>query len=90
MRAQVNGLNQGARNAGDGVSLLRTAEGALNETHAILQRMRTLAVQAANSGVKASDNLRAIQAEMTQLTAEIDRIAYGSEFNGQVLLDGTF
>lgn len=90
MRGQVNGLNQGARNAGDGVSLLRTAEGGLNETHAILQRMRTLAVQAANSGVMSSDNLRAIQAEMTQAMAEIDRIAYGAEFNGQTLLDGTF
>lgn len=90
MRAQVNGLNQGQRNAGDGVSLLRTAEGALNETHAILQRMRTLAVQAANSGVMSPDNLRTIQVEMDQLTSEIDRIAYHTEFNGMTLLDGTF
>lgn len=90
MRAQVNGLNQGQRNAGDGISLLRTAEGALNETHAILQRMRTLAVQAANAGVMSSDNLRMIQTEMTQLTGEIDRIAYETEFNGATLLDGTF
>lgn len=89
MRGQVNGLNQAQRNAGDGISLLQTAEGGLNETHAILQRMRTLAVQAAN-GVNSADNLRAIQAEMTELTAEIDRIAYGSEFNGMDLLDGSF
>lgn len=90
MRAQVNGLHQGQRNAGDGISLLRTAEGALNETHAVLQRMRTLAVQAANSGVMTSDNLRNIQVEMAQLTSEIDRIAYETEFNGASLLDGTF
>lgn len=90
MRGQVNGLNQGQRNAGDGISLLRTAEGALNETHAILQRMRTLAVRAANTGVMTSDNLAMIQTEMTQLTADIDRIAYKTEFNGAPLLDGTF
>lgn len=90
MRSQVNGLNQGQRNSGDGISLLRTAEGALNETHAILQRMRTLAVQAANTGVMTSDNLPMIQTEMTQLTADIDRIAYKTEFNGMPLLDGTF
>lgn len=90
MRAQVNGLNQGQRNAGDGISLLRTAEGALNETHAILQRMRTLAVQAANTGVMTSNDLRVIQKEMTQLRADIDRIAYQTGFNGEPLLDGTF
>ncbi|GAB97473.1 flagellin [Kineosphaera limosa] len=90
MRTQVNGLNQGARNAGDGISLLRTAEGALNETHAILQRMRTLAVQAANVGVMTSENLQMVQVEMGQLIAEIDRIAYETEFNGTSLLDGTF
>lgn len=90
MRGQVNGLNQGQRNAGDGISLLRTAEGSLNETHAILQRMRTLAVRAANTGVMTSDNLAMIQTEMTQLTADIDRIAYKTEFNGAPLLDGTF
>lgn len=90
LRAQKNGLDQALRNTSDGISLLRTAEGGLNETHAILQRMRVLAVQAANTGVMTTDTLRAIQAEMTQLTADIDRIAYTSEFNGQPLLDGTF
>lgn len=90
MRAQVNGLNQGQQNSGDGISLLRTAEGALNETHAILQRMRTLAVHAANSGVMTSDTLGMIQTEMNQLTADIDRIAFHTEFNGMTLLDGTF
>lgn len=90
LRAQANGLDQAQRNTGDGISPMRTAEGGLNETHAVLQRMRTLAVQAANNGVMTSDNLKAIQAEMTELTAEIDRIAYKTEFNGTNLLDGSF
>ncbi len=90
MRAQVNGMNQASRNSLDGVSLLQTAEGGLNETHAILLRMRVLAVQAANSGVMSKESLGAIQAEMTQLTADIDRIATSIEFNGHTLLDGSF
>ena len=90
LRGQVNGLNQAQRNVQDGISVMQTADGGLNETHAILQRMRTLAVQAANSGVMSKDDLRAIQVEMTQLTADIDRIAYGSDFNGMPLLDGSF
>lgn len=90
LRSQVNGLNQAQRNIQDGVSVMQTADGGLTETHALLQRMRTLAVQAANSGVMSSAGLRAIQVEMTQLTADIDHVAYGSEFNSQRLLDGTF
>lgn len=89
LRSQVNGLAQASRNGLDGVSLLQTAEGNLNETHAALQRMRTLAVQAAN-GTNSPDNLQHIQAEMTQLMGEIDRIADSTEFNGIPLLDGTF
>ena len=89
LRTQVNGLNQAQRNAQDGISLMQTADGGLNETHAILQRMRTLAVQAAN-GTNSGENLRQIQAEMTQLMAEIDHVADGVEFNGMTLLDGSF
>lgn len=89
LRSQVNGLGQAQRNAQEGISLLQTADGGLNETHAALQRMRTLAVQAAN-GTNSSDNLRQIQTEMDQLSKEIDHIADGSEFNGMRLLDGTF
>lgn len=89
LRTQVNGLNQAQRNVQDGVSVMQTADGGLNETHAILQRMRTLAVQAAN-GTNSEENLRQIQAEMDELTAEIDGIASGSEFNGRDLLDGSF
>lgn len=89
MRSQVNGLSQAQRNAQDGISAMQTADGGLNETHAVLQRMRTLAVQAAN-GTNSKENLRQIQAEMDQLTAQIDQIAYGSPFNGQQLLDGSF
>lgn len=90
IRTQVKGLNQAQRNTEDSVSLLRTAEGGLNETHAVLQRMRVLAVQAANTGVQSSESLQAIQAEIRQLTSQIDRIAYDTEFNGATLLDGSF
>jgi len=89
MRAQIRGLNQASRNAQDGISLIQTAEGALNETHAILQRMRELAVQAANDTYVDNDRSY-IQAEIKQLTAEIDRIASITEFNTQKLLDGTY
>lgn len=89
LRSQVNGLNQAQRNAQDGISLAQTAEGGLNETHALLQRMRTLAVQAAN-GTNSPENLQQIQAEMTQLRAEIDHVADGMQFNGMTLLDGSF
>lgn len=89
LRTQVNGLNQAQRNVQDGISVMQTADGGLDETHAILQRMRTLAVQAAN-GTNSKDNLQQIQAEMNQLMKEIDRIADSTQFNGHPLLDGTF
>ncbi len=88
MRAQIRGLNQAMRNAQDGISLIQTAEGALNETHSILQRMRELAVQAANDTLTMSDR-QEIQKEIDQLTLEINRISSTTEFNNKQLLDGT-
>lgn len=87
MRGQIRGLEQAATNAQDGISLIQTAEGALNETHAILQRQRELAVQAAN-GTYSDDDKATIKEEMDQLLEEIDRIADTTEFNGEKLLDG--
>jgi flagellin len=87
MRGQIRGLNQASRNAQDGISLIQTAEGALNETHAILQRMRELAVQAA-TGTNTSDERTKIQDEMNQLRQEVDRIANNTEFNTKKLLNG--
>jgi len=89
MRSQISGLNQAQRNAQDGISLVQTAEGALNETHSILQRMRELAVQSANATNTTSDR-QSIQLEVTALTSEINRIANTTEFNTQSLLKGTF
>ena len=89
MRAQIRGLNQGSTNAQDGISLAQTAEGALNETHAILQRMRQLSVQGAN-GTETTADRTAIVTEMDQLISEIDRIASDTEFNTMKLLDGNF
>lgn len=88
MRAQVRGLDQASRNAQDAISLTQTAEGALNETHDILQRMRELSVQSANDTNVGSDRV-AIQDELKQLTSEINRIGNTTEFNTQKLLDGT-
>lgn len=88
LRSQVGGLNQASRNAQDGIALIQTAEGALSESHAMLQRMRTLAVQAAN-GTLATEDLAAIQLEISQLSSEVDRIATSTEYNGMVLLTGT-
>jgi len=88
MRAQIRGLEQAARNAQDGISLIQTAEGALNETHAILQRMRELAVQA-SSDTNTSVDRGEIQKEINQLTSEINRIANTTEFNTMKLLDGS-
>src|SRR6056297_1879796 len=88
MRAQIRGLDQATRNAQDGISLIQTAEGALNETHSILQRMRELSVQAANDTYTSTDR-QEIQKEIDQLTSEIDRIAATTEFNQKKLLDGT-
>jgi len=87
MRAQVRGLDQAGRNAQDGISLIQTAEGALNETHDILQRMRELANQAANDTNTTSDRGE-IQKEINSLTSEINRIGNTTEFNTQKLLDG--
>jgi flagellin len=89
MRGQVRGTNQAIRNAQDGVSLLKTAEGALNETHAILQRMRELSLQAANGTLSTGDR-QAIQGELIHLRDEITRIATSTEFNTRRVLDGTF
>ena len=88
MRSQIRGLDQATRNAQDGISLIQTAEGALNETHSILQRMRELSVQAANDTYTSQDRQN-IQAEIDQLTSEIDRIAGTTQFNGKSLLDGS-
>lgn len=89
MRGQIRGLDMAIKNAQDGISLIQTAEGALNETHAILQRMRELAVQSAND-TNTDDDRAALQAEVTELISELDRIASDTEFNTQALLDGTF
>jgi flagellin len=89
MRGQIRGLQQASRNAQDGISLIQTAEGALNETHAILQRMRELAVQSANDTNVAIDR-QALQDEINELAAEITRIADTTEFNTQNLLGGNF
>ncbi|MGE5380684.1 MAG: flagellin [Methylocystaceae bacterium] len=88
MRAQIRGLDQASRNAQDGISLIQTAEGALNETHSILQRMRELANQAANDTNTANDR-QEIQKEIDQLITEIDRIGNTTEFNTKKLLDGS-
>ena len=87
-RAQISGLQVSQRNSQDGVSLVQTAEGALSETHNILQRMRELAVQAASGTVSATDRA-ALQAEVSQLLAQLDDIASDTEFNGTSLLSST-
>jgi flagellin len=89
MTSQVNGLNQAQRNSNDGISLAQTAEGALQETTNILQRMRELAVQSSNDTNTSSDRA-SLQSEVSQLQAEINRIADTTTFNGKSLLDGTF
>jgi len=89
MRAQIRGLTMASKNAQDGISLIQTAEGALNESHSILQRMRELAVQAAND-TNVDVDRESLQAEIDQLAQELTRIAENTEFNTQKLLDGTF
>ena len=89
MTAQVNGLNQARRNANDGISVAQTAEGALQTSGDILQRIRTLSVQSANDTNSSSDR-QALQAEVSQLISEFDRIATTTQFNGLNLLDGNF
>ena len=90
LRSQINGLKVAVRNAQDGVSVVQTAEGALTETHAILQRMRDLAVQSANGGSQDSSAQSAANTEFVQLKTELDRIANTTKFGSQTLLDGTF
>ena len=89
MRGQISGLNQASRNAQDGISLLQTAEGALQETHTILQRMRELAVQSASDTVTNEDRAE-VQKEINALRVEIDRISTDTEFNTQKLLNGGY
>ncbi|GKT35525.1 Flagellin like protein, partial [Aduncisulcus paluster] len=88
MRGQIRGLNQASRNSQDAISMIQTAEGALNETQAILQRMRELAVQSANDTNVDADRT-SIQDEINQLSTEITRISDTTEFNTQKLLNGT-
>ena len=87
MKNQISGMKQATRNAQDGISLIQTAEGALNETHSILNRMRDLTVQASND-TNTVDDKKAIQSEIDSLTSEIDRIAGDTEFNKQGLMNG--
>jgi flagellin len=89
LRAQSNGLNQATSNAQDGISLIQTAEGALNETHSILQRMRQLTVQAGND-TNGSEERTNIATELTALKDELDRISDTTQFNKQDLLKGSF
>ena len=89
MRSQIRGLNKASSNAQDGISLIQVAEGALNETHSILQRMNELATQAAND-TNTSKDRTAIQQEVNQLTSEINRIQSTTQFNTMNLLDGSF
>ena len=89
LTSQINGLDQGNRNANDGISLAQTAEGAMDEITSMLQRIRTLAQQSANGSNSATDR-DALQQEVSQLSAEINRVARDTTFGGQKLLDGTF
>jgi flagellin len=89
LTSQVNGLNQSVRNANDGISLSQTAEGALDETTNMLQRMRTLSIQASN-GSNSDKDRAALQQEVSQLSTEINRIASDTTFGGENLLDGTY
>ncbi|MCP1530556.1 MULTISPECIES: flagellin Hag [Bacillus] len=90
MRGQIRGLEMASKNAQDGISLIQTAEGALTETHSILQRVRELTVQAGNTGTQdATTDLKAIQDEIDNLLDEVDGISNRTAFNGKKLLDGT-
>ncbi|MEK5334329.1 flagellin N-terminal helical domain-containing protein [Lysinibacillus sp. FSL W8-0992] len=89
MRAQIKGLDMATKNSQDSISLIQTAEGALNETHSILQRMRELAVQSGNDTNEDTDR-KFLQDEISQLNAEITRIATTTEFNEKTLLNGDF
>jgi flagellin len=89
MRGQIKGLNMATKNSQDAISLIQTAEGALNETHSILQRMRELAVQSSNDTNTTSDRSE-LQKEMNQLRQEIDRIGETTEFNSKTLMTGSY
>ena len=89
MRSQIRGLNQAESNAQDGISLIQTAEGALQQTTDILQRMRELVVKAENDGVLTPEDKTAVEVELQSLTTEIDRISKSTTFNGKTLLDGS-
>jgi flagellin len=90
LRSQIGGLKVAVRNAQDGISVVQTAEGALTETHSILQRMRDLAVQAANDGALSDDDKAKADAEFSALKDELDDIASKTTFNGTNLLDGSY
>ncbi len=90
LRSQIGGLKMSVRNAQDGISVVQTAEGALTETHSILQRMRDLAVQASNEGAMDSTARDAAELEVSQLATELTRIATTTRYSGTKLLDGTF
>jgi flagellin len=89
MTSQIRGMNQAVRNANDGISLAQTAEGSMQESSNILQRIRELSIQSANSSNSSSDRT-ALQSEVSQLVSEMDRIAISTEFNGQRIIDGSF
>ena len=89
MRAQIRGLNMASKNAQDGISLIQTAEGALNEVHSMLQRMSELAVQASND-TNTDEDRQALQKEIAQIISEVDKVANTTEFNTMKLLDGSF
>lgn len=89
MRAQIDGLNRASQNASDGISVIQIADGALNETTNILQRMRELSVQAANDGTLAPEDKKAIQAEIDSLKDEVNRISTDTEYNSKTLLNGS-
>ena len=90
MRSQIRGLNQAESNAQDGISMIQTAEGALQQTTDILQRMRELVIKAENTGVLSEDDQDSIEVKIRELEIEMDRIALSTSFNGKTLLDGKF
>jgi flagellin len=90
LQSQIGGLQVAARNAQDGINVVQTADGALNESEAILQRMRDLAVQASNSGSQDANAQSAAQTEFTQLNSELDRIVSTTKFGSQTLLNGSY
>jgi flagellin len=90
LRSQIGGLKVAVRNAQDGISVIQTAEGALTETHSILQRMRDLAVQSSNEGANSAEALQANQDEFAQLRDELTRIANNTQYGDKVLLNGDY